>query len=33
VHRWNLDAVQANVFAWGGAGSAAFAFVLPVLKQ
>jgi hypothetical protein len=23
VHRWNLDAAQANVFAWGGAGSAA----------
>ena len=22
AHRWNLDDVQANVFAWGGAGSA-----------
>lgn len=22
VHRWNLEAAQANVFAWGGAGSA-----------
>ena len=22
AHRWNLDAAQANVFAWGGAGSA-----------
>jgi hypothetical protein len=22
VHRWNLDEAQANVFAWGGAGSA-----------
>jgi hypothetical protein len=22
VHRWNLDSAQANIFAWGGAGSA-----------
>jgi hypothetical protein len=22
AHRWNLDAAQANVFVWGGAGSA-----------
>jgi hypothetical protein len=22
AHRWNLDAAQGNVFAWGGAGSA-----------
>ncbi len=22
VHRWNMDAAQANVFAWGGAGAA-----------
>src|ERR1700682_5964490 len=22
VYRWNLDAAQANVFAWGGLGSA-----------
>jgi hypothetical protein len=22
VHRWNLDAAQANVFAWGGVGAA-----------
>jgi hypothetical protein len=22
VHRWNLEAAQANVFAWGGLGSA-----------
>ena len=22
AHRWNLDAAQANVFAWGGAGTA-----------
>ena len=22
VHRWNLEAAQANIFAWGGAGSA-----------
>jgi hypothetical protein len=22
AHRWNLDAAQANVFAWGGAGAA-----------
>ena len=22
VHRWNLESAQANVFAWGGAGSA-----------
>jgi hypothetical protein len=22
AHRWNLDAAQANVFLWGGAGSA-----------
>lgn len=22
VHRWNLDAAQANAFAWGGAGAA-----------
>jgi hypothetical protein len=23
IHRWNLDAAQGNVFAWGGVGSAA----------
>ena len=22
VHRWNLESAQANIFAWGGAGSA-----------
>jgi hypothetical protein len=22
AHRWNLDAAQANVFVWGGAGAA-----------
>lgn len=22
VHRWNFDAAQANIFTWGGAGSA-----------
>jgi hypothetical protein len=22
VHRWNLDAAQANIFVWGGAGGA-----------
>src|SRR5215475_13714559 len=22
VHRWNLDAAQASVFAWGGVGTA-----------
>src|SRR3984957_18597957 len=22
AHRWNLDAAQANVFVWGGGGSA-----------